>query len=238
MGMLWRRFNFNARAVGAELVNPGEPGQPITLPAITVTLAVPSLDYQAAQGTLVASLPPVPAGATRTIAGDSRLALNGGKTSVVVGSGALSPGATLTATITDTLAGATNSPVSAVVNVPVTATLPAITASTANPTVAADAPAGTVVLTLSAVPAGATRTWSGDGQLMLNSAKTALVVASITAASGGTITGSVTDTLAGATNSPVSKALSVAVTSVLPANGNVGYGGDSAIYGSDNVIYA
>ena len=79
MGMLWRRFNFNARAVGAELVNPGEPGQPITLPAITVTLAVPSLDYQAAQGTLVASLPPVPAGATRTIAGDSRLALNGGK---------------------------------------------------------------------------------------------------------------------------------------------------------------
>ena len=204
-------------AVAAGLVKPGKPGQPITLPAITVTLAVPSLDYQAAQGTLVASLPPVPAGATRTIAGDSRLALNGGKTSVVVGSGALSPGATLTAIITDTLAGATNSPVSAVVNVPVTATLPAITASTANPTVAADAPAGTVVLTLSAVPAGATRTWSGDGQLVLNSAKTALVVASITAASGGTITGSVTDTLAGATNSPVSKALSVAVTSVLPA---------------------
>ena len=36
----------------------------------------------------------------------------------------------------------------------------------------------------------------------------------------------------------ISKALSVAVTSVLPANGNVGYGGDSVIYGSDNVIYA
>ena len=91
-------------------------------------------------------------------------------------------------------------------------TLPAITASPSSPTFVAGAAAGTSIATLSAVPSGATRTISGDGRVVLDSAKTALVVG-LTAATGGTtVSVTVTDTKAGATNSPVSTTITISVT--------------------------
>lgn len=91
-------------------------------------------------------------------------------------------------------------------------TLPAITASPSSPTFVAGAAAGTSIATLSAVPSGATRTISGDGRVVLDSAKTALVVGLTAATAGTTVSVTVTDTKAGATNSPVSATISISVT--------------------------
>ena len=91
-------------------------------------------------------------------------------------------------------------------------TLPAITVSPSSPTFVAGAAAGTSIATLSAVPSGATRTISGDGRVVLDSAKTALVVGLTAATAGTTVSVTVTDTKAGATNSPVSATISISVT--------------------------
>lgn len=91
-------------------------------------------------------------------------------------------------------------------------TLPAITVSPSSPTFVAGAAAGTSIATLSAVPSGATRTISGDGRVVLDSAKTALVVGLTAASAGTTVSVTVTDTKAGATNSPVSATISISVT--------------------------
>ena len=91
-------------------------------------------------------------------------------------------------------------------------TLPAITASPSSPSFVAGAAAGTSIATLSAVPSGATRTISGDGRVVLDSAKTALVVGLTAASAGTTVSVTVTDTKAGATNSPVSTTITISVT--------------------------
>lgn len=91
-------------------------------------------------------------------------------------------------------------------------TLPAITASPSSPTFVAGAAAGTSIATLSAVPSGATRTISGDGRVVLNSTKDALVVGLTASTAGSTVSVTVTDTKAGASNSPVSTTISISVT--------------------------
>lgn len=91
-------------------------------------------------------------------------------------------------------------------------TLPAITASPSSPTFVAGAAAGTSIATLSAVPAGASRSISGDGRVVLNSTKDALVVGLTASTAGTTVSVTVTDTKAGATNSPVSATISISVT--------------------------
>ena len=91
-------------------------------------------------------------------------------------------------------------------------TLPAITASPSSPTFVAGAAAGTSIATLSAVPSGATRTISGDGRVVLNSTKDALVVGLTASTAGSTVSVTVTDTKAGASNSPVSTTITISVT--------------------------
>jgi hypothetical protein len=94
-------------------------------------------------------------------------------------------------------------------------TLPSITATPSSASVQTDVAAGTVLTTLSAVPAGATRTVTpNDGRVVFNGAKTALVRGG-TAATAGTTSYTVTDTLAGATNSPRTVSFALTFTAVV-----------------------
>ena len=143
-GLAAYRAQQRARAVGAGLVNPGEPGQPITLPAIAVSPASPSFAAGAAAGSVIATLSAVPAGASRSISGDGRVVLNSTKDALVVGLTAATAGTTVSVTVTDTKAGATNSPVSKAISIAVTAasTTRALVTNMSEATMSNSQPAG------------------------------------------------------------------------------------------------
>ena len=91
-------------------------------------------------------------------------------------------------------------------------TLPDITFSPSVPTFPVGTAQGTTIVTLSAVPSGASRTFSpNDGRLAFNSDKTRLLVG-LSAATEGNIAVTITDTHANATNSPRTATFNIAVT--------------------------
>jgi hypothetical protein len=204
-------------------VDPPPVDPPVTLPALVITPVTASAQVDVAANTQFAALSAVPAGATRTISpADGRVVLNAAKTAVVRGASSASVGASAY-TITDTHPNATNSPRSAGFSMTFTAvpvveppiTLPPITATPASASVPTDVADGTILTTLSAVPAGATRTVTpDDGRVVFNGAKTALVRGSA-AVSAGSTAYTVADTLEEAVNSPNTVGFALTFTAVV-----------------------
>jgi lysophospholipase L1-like esterase/sarcosine oxidase gamma subunit len=193
-----------------------------------LTLSASQFTAGAAAGTVIGAIQGATSGsAIDVFPTDARVAISGGN--LVVGSTAASVG-TINVTLRETLAGATNSPRTTTFSVTVAAAAPTLAAlSLSSSSFTAGAAAGTTIGNITGKTAGSTLgVTPNDGRVSLAGDDAAgwRLVVGLTASSAGTANYTITETLAGASNSPRSTAVSLTITSpslTLPAGATVIY---------------
>ena len=179
-----------------------------------LTLSAVSFPAGATPGTIIGTISGKTTGSTLAFTpNDGRVTVSGNN--LIVGSAATSAG-TISGTLTETLAGATNSPNATNLTITINAAAPVLnTLTLSNTAFTAGAAQNTIIGTISGKTSGSTLSLSpNDGRFTISGSN--IVVGSVSSAAG-TFAISLIETLAGATGSPKSTAFNLTANTAAPS---------------------